>query len=109
MALRPALEELCLLGNQFGDLGIVVLVAPPAPPAGAPLPTTGGLTRLKRLYLLNTQITDAGFAALAVALDNGAPPALEDLFLRCASVSAAAEEAVRAALAWPRAAVPSSS
>ena len=94
MALRPALEELCLLGNQFGDLGIVVLVAPPAPPAGAPLPTTGGLTRLKRFWLSRTQITDAGCAALAAALDSGALPALKVLKLDGIPASDAAKAAV---------------
>ena len=38
---RPALEELALDGNPFGDEGLAALVAPP-PPAGAPPPTGGG-------------------------------------------------------------------
>ena len=108
LRLRPALEALDLSDNPLGDKGLAALVAPP-PLAGALPPPTGVLAKLKRLYLGSTQITDAGCAALAVALDNGALPALEDLFLGCASVSAAAQEAVRVALARPRAAVPSSS
>jgi hypothetical protein len=76
---RPALEILGLMGNPFGDKGLAALVAPPPPPAGALPPPTGVLTKLKRLYLDNTQITDAGCAALAAALDSGALPALEYL------------------------------
>ena len=58
---RPALETLGLVGNSFGDEGLAALLAPP-PPAGAPSPPTGGLTKLMRLYLSRTQISDAGRA-----------------------------------------------
>ena len=68
-----------LYGNPLGDEGLAALVAPP-PPAGAPPPTTGGLAQLKWLDLSCTQITDAGCATLAAALDSGALPALEQLF-----------------------------
>ena len=54
------------------------LVAPP-PPAGAPPPTTGGLAA--QLLFSDTQITDAGCATLAAALNSGALPALEELYL----------------------------
>ena len=91
----PALEDLDLEGNPFGDEGLAALVAPP-PPAGAPPPTTGGLTKLKELYLSDTEITDAGCAALAAALDSGALPALEDLYLYGIPASAAATAAVMA-------------
>ena len=52
-----------------------------APPPGrcaaaADLPTTGGLTKLKLLYLSYTQIADAGCAVLTAAFDSGALPAL---------------------------------
>ena len=90
---RPALELLNLYGNPFGDEGLAALVAPP-PPAGAPPPTMGGLTKLKKLYLNNTQITDAGCAALAAALNSGALPALENLDLYSIPASAAAKAAV---------------
>ena len=73
-------------------------MAPP-PPAGAPPPTTGGLAKLKGLYLINTQITDAGCATLAAALNSGALPALEVLFLAGIAASAAAKDAVYAARA----------
>ena len=66
------------MGNPFGDEGLAALVVPP-PPAGAPPPPAGGLAKLKELYLSSTQITDAGCAALAAALDSGALPALEKL------------------------------
>ena len=69
-------------------------MAPP-PPAGAPPPTTGGLAQLKELNLNDTQITDAGCAALAAALNSGALPALEELFLTGTSASAAAKATVR--------------
>ena len=93
---RPALEELDLPGNPFGDEGLAALVAPP-PPAGAPPPPTGGLTELKALGLSSTQITDAGCATLAAALDSGALPALKKLDLRGVPASAAAQATVRRA------------
>jgi hypothetical protein len=89
---RPALEVLGLDGNPIGDEGLAALVAPP--PAGAPPPPTGGLTKLKGLGLSYTQITDAGCATLAAALDSGALPALEHLFLDDVPASAAAKAAV---------------
>jgi hypothetical protein len=88
----PALEILRLDGNPFGDQGLTALVAPPPPPAGALPPPTGGLTKLKKLYLSSTQITNAGCAALAAAL--GVLPALEALALRGTPASAAAKATV---------------
>ena len=99
---RPALEYLNLERNQFGDEGLAALVAPPPPPGTLPPLPTGGLKKLKALHLDRTQVTDAGCAALAAALDNGALPALKDLTLRGIPASAAAKEAVHAALARPR-------
>ena len=78
-------------------------MAPP-PPAGAPPPTTGGLTKLKVLDLKRTQITDAGCATLAAALDSGALPALEELDLGDTRASDAARDAVDEAIARSRAA-----
>ena len=98
----PALESLDLSRNPFGDEGLAALVAPPPPPAGALPPPTGGLTKLKELYLGCTQVTDAGCAALAAALDSGALPALDHLWLTHIPASAAAKEAVHAALARSR-------
>ena len=92
---RPALESLGLASNPIGDEGLAALVAPP-PPAGAPPPTTGGLVQLKRLDLSRTQITDAGCATLAAALDRGALPAFEYLFLHAIPASAAAKAALQA-------------
>eukprot|EP00964_Phaeocystis_antarctica_P142549 scaffold107832_cov54-Phaeocystis_antarctica.AAC.2 len=93
----PALEELNVNNNPFGDEGLAALVAPP-PPAGALRPPTGVLTKLKKLYLSdtlgNTQITDAGCAALAAALDSGALPMLKGLYLAGSPASAAAIAAV---------------
>ena len=56
----------------------------------------GVLTKLKTLYLGGTQVTDAGCAALAAALDGGALPVvcLNDLI----SMTSPASEAARAAL-----------
>ena len=90
---RPALERLVLFANPIGDEGLAALVAPP-PPAGAPPPTTGVLAKLKQLDLGYTQITDAGCAILAAALDSGALPALEKLYLYGIHASAAAKAAV---------------
>ena len=95
---RPALEQLYLTNNPFGDEGLAALVAPPLP-AGAPPTTTAGLTKLKTLYLNNTQITDAGCAALAAALDSDALPALERLAMYDIPASFAAQVPMHAALA----------
>ena len=97
----PALEALSLSGNPFGDEGLAALVAPP-PPAGAP-PPTGVLTKLERLILSETQINDAGCAALASALDSGALPKLGTLNLAGIPASLAAATAASARLlrrAW---------
>ena len=94
---RPALEQLTLHHNPFGDEGIAALVAPPLP-AGALPPVTGLLTKLTVLDLSFTQITDAGCATLAYALDSGALPALEWSDLEETPASAAAEAAVQEAL-----------
>ena len=90
---RPALERLCVYGSRIGDEGLAALVAPP-PPTGAPPPTTGGLTMLKALDPRRTLITDAGCATLTAALDSGALPALERLYLDFMPASAAAKAAV---------------
>ena len=99
---RPALEQLSLICNPFGDEGLAALVAPP-PPAGAPPLPTGGLKKLERLYLDCTQVTDAGCAALAAALDSGALPALDHLELAHLPASAAAIDVVSEALERSRA------
>ena len=91
----PSLEELLLCGNDpLGDEGLAALVAPP----------TGGLKKLRGLDLDYTEVTDAGCAALAAALDSGALPALELLNLDDTPASTAAKEAVHVALARSRAA-----
>ena len=100
----PALETLTLIGNPFDDEGLAALVAP-APPAGAPPPSTGLLTKLKRLDLRYTKVTDAGCASLAAALDSGMLPALEELELDGVPASAAAKVTVQAALTKSKAAV----
>ena len=84
-------------------------MAPPPPAAGTPPPPAGALKKLKLLALGSTQITDAGRAALVAALDSGALPALDTLELDRIPASAAATDAVYAALARSRAraAVPS--
>ena len=91
---RPALEYLNLGGNPFGNEGLAALVAPP-PQAVAPPPTTGGLKKLEALDLHNTQIADAGCAALAAALDSGSLPALTRLDLEDICASDAAKITVR--------------
>ena len=99
------MQDLSLRGNPFGDEGLAALVAPPPPPpAGALPPPTGGLKKLRMLHLGRTQVSDAGCAALASVLDSGALPALETLELEDIPASAAAKEAVQAALARSRAA-----
>ena len=112
---RPSLELLSFFGNPLGDEGLAALLAPP-PPAGAPPPTTGllvtelmgldlvakpprtgVLAKLETLDLWSTQITDAGCAALAAALESGALPALKTLYLSYIPASAAAVASVYAA------------
>ena len=75
-------------------------MAPP-PPAGALPPPNpyGVLPTLKKLYLMNTQSTDAGCAALAAALDSGTLPALRKLKLKGSPVSASSMADVYEALA----------
>ena len=90
---RPALEALDLMSNPFGDEGLAALVPPP-PPAGAPPTTTAVLTKLKRIDLGCTQVSDAGCATFAAALRSGALPALVVLSLHGTSVSAAARASV---------------
>eukprot|EP00964_Phaeocystis_antarctica_P025358 scaffold14247_cov67-Phaeocystis_antarctica.AAC.1 len=93
----PALEVLNLWGNLLGDEGLAALVAPP-PTAGALPPPTGGLKKLKCLDLSDTQVTNAGCAALAAALDSGALPAFKELYLYGIPASAAAQATVDEAL-----------
>ena len=100
---RPALERLILWRNPFGDEGIAALVAPPPPagalPAGALQPPAGALAELRELDLEDSQVSDAGCAVLAAALDSGALPALRHLNLNgSVPASAAAKAAVQAAL-----------
>ena len=59
------------MGSGIGDKGVATLVAPGA----------GAFKSLHELNLDDNQITDAGCAALASALDNGQMPALERLSL----------------------------
>ena len=92
LRLRPALEVLSLASNPFGDEGLAALLAPP-PAAGAP--PTGGLAKLDTLYLSRTQITDAGCAALASALESGALPSLKTLSLVSIPASAAVKATVK--------------
>jgi hypothetical protein len=94
---RAALETLNFDHNRFGDEGLAALVAPPTPPAGALSPTAGVLPKLKVLCLNYTEISDAGCAVLAAALDSGSLPALEKLVLDATAASAAAQSAVYAA------------
>ena len=92
---RRPMECIDFAGSKFGDKGIAALVAPPPPSAGASPPPTGVLTKLKLLYLGCTKVADAGCAALASALDSGALPALERLYLDNTPASAAARATVR--------------
>ena len=98
----PALQELVLAENYFGDEGLAALVAPPTAAGALPRPT-GVLATLKKLNLYNSQVTDAGCAALVAALDRGALPALVELDLSyltqitdasCAALAAALDSGV---------------
>ena len=92
----PALEQLWLTGNPFGDEGLAALLAPP-PPEGALPPPTGVLTKLRVLSLDDTQVADAGCATLAAALDSGALPALWGIAMYDIPASATAKAAVQEA------------
>ena len=63
----------------------------------APPPTTGGLAKLRELYLHWTQITNDGCATLVAALESGALPALVVVNLNGTPTSAAAKATVRRA------------
>ena len=93
----PALEVIYLSRNPFGDEGLAALVAPP-PPAGALSPPAGVLKKLKELYFSYTKVTDAGCAALTAALDRGALPVLEVLYLDGIPASDASKAALKEAL-----------
>ena len=93
----PALRTLILARNPFSDEGLAALVAPPTATGALP-PPNGGLTKLEKLDLGYTQITDAGCAALISAFDSGTLPALEKLILRGIPASAEAQTAVKQ---WP--------
>ena len=102
----PELRTLCLSRNRLlGDEGAAALVAPPPPPAGAPPPPTGVLmtSELRRVWLIDTRITDTGCAALAAALRSGALPALQDMFLWGTPASDASKVAVTEVLVSRRA------
>ena len=96
----PALKELSLYDNPFGDEGLAALVA--SPPADAPPPQAEVLEQLRRLYLINTEIADAGCAHLASRLRSGALPALGFLYLGGSSASDALRAAVYEARAGLR-------
>ena len=91
---RPALERLNLSRNPFGDEGLTALLAP--------LPLAGGLslTKLSQFALEATQISNAGCATIAAALDSGALPALEVLYLRGIPADAAAKDAIKSTTAF---------
>ena len=57
-------------------------------------PPTGVLAKLKMLSLTCTLVADAGCAALAAALDSGALPVLEGLYLHDIPASDAAKDSV---------------
>ena len=93
----PALDNLSLMNNPFGDEGLAALVAPP-PPAGALPPPAGVLTKLETLDLGNTQVSDVGCAALVAALNSGALPALYRINLSGILASDEAKAAVTEAV-----------
>ena len=100
---RPRLIQ---LSEAFSVVSHTQTVSKPVGPRAA---GTGVLTKLKALHLVFTQITDAGCAALAAALDSGSLPALETINLHSSPASTTAmvavREAVCEALAKARAAV----
>ena len=92
----PALEDLNLKCNPFGDEALAALVAPP--PADAPPPAQAeALAKLKVLILGGIQITDDGCAHLASRLRSGALPELGHLRLEGIPASEAARAAVHEA------------
>ena len=95
---QPALVGLHLGSNPFGDEGLAALVAPPPPAAGAPSPPTGVLKKLKSLTLSQTQVADAGCAALASAFDSDALPSLLVLDVGGILASTTAKAALEALL-----------
>ena len=94
----PALETLVLSGNPFGDEGLAALVAPLPLPSSAPPP----LTKLRVLDLEHTQVSDAGCATLAAALNSGVLPALARLDLDGTPASDAVKVGLQRAVARQR-------
>ena len=94
----PALESLGLRGNPFGDEGLAALVAPLPLPSSAPPP----LTKLRVLDLEHTQVSDAGCATLAAALNSGVLPALARLDLDGSPASDAVKVGLQRAVARQR-------
>ena len=97
----PALENLRLGNNLFGDDGLAALVAPPPPASAAAAEAAGGLPwkKLHHLDLGGTLISNTGCANLVAALNFGALPWLTSLGLTATFTSAAAKDAVFEALA----------
>ena len=89
----PALEQLCFIGSPLGDEGLAALVETP------PCRAHAVLKKLQVLDFSHTEITDAGCAALASALDSGVLPALVTIDVNDTPTSAAGKAAVTAALA----------
>ena len=94
----PALEALSLEDNPFGDEGLAALVAPLPLPSSAPPP----LTKLRVLDLEHTQVSDAGCATLAAALNSGVLPALARLDLDGSPASDAVKVGLQRAVARQR-------
>ena len=94
----PALEALSLDLNPFGDEGLAALVAPLPLPSSAPPP----LTKLRVLDLEHTQVSDAGCATLAAALNSGVLPALARLDLDGSPASDAVKVGLQRAVARQR-------
>ena len=94
----PALEHLDLTDNPFGDEGLAALVAPLPLPSSAPPP----LTKLRVLDLEHTQVSDAGCATLAAALNSGVLPALARLDLDGTPASDAVKVGLQRAVARQR-------
>ena len=102
MAYGAAVQGAILSGTKDKELGGIVLLD--VAPLTLGIETVGGvLTKLIVLDLKKTQVTDAGCAILAAALDSGKLPALENYFLDGVPASDAAKAAVNQALAKSRA------
>ena len=94
-----SLKVLNLSHDRIGNTGILSLVGPPPELEGADGPELNPmLSKLKRLLLNFTQVTDAGCVTLTLAITSNRMPALRELSMRGSAATNSARDALHEAL-----------